>query len=799
MLRQDLKIALRLWRKRPLWAAAAVLTIALGTGMNVALFRMVWSVLLKPLPYQNSARLVQVWRVDEKADSAVFASDRHLPDSFTLERWRERSHSFENLAIYRAWMSTVTGGGDPERISSAVVSAEFFPALRVRALVGRTFSPAEVRPGSDSVVVLSYAYWQRHLGGDPSVLGRILVVDAQPVRVIGILPPDFRGIVVSPTREPQLYLPISKIATGSLRVSSGWVLGRLKPGVSRESARLELATLAREAALEHSQPVESNGVSISNLQDTVGGTLRPILLALFGATVCVLLIACANVANLLLSRTLERRRELSIRACLGATRGHIARQMLAEALLVAVSGGLLGLGAAWGLFRLMVALYPGVLPRVEEGGTFWIVLCFAMLLSTASAVISGVLPAWRATRECSYDALRAGRGSLGQGARRWANVLVAAQVGVTVVVLVAAGLLLKSFVLLRSLDVGFAHERILTAQVVLPESVYRTREEQTRFAREWVERLNAIPGVESAALTNSLPLAANLLMDIGLTIPGWSGMQKFGGRVITGAYFDCMGLRMKEGRPLTPADDNRKDVVVVNEAFARHFFGSRPVVGTVLGSGTEVLTIVGLVRDLRNIQLQRPPDPEVYLTFAAHPGIYLDTVLRVRGNPAGVLSAARTELRAINPGLVLAKVSTMEKILDSSVATPRFQAVLLGLFAVVALVLASIGTYAVIAQGVRSRTSEFGVRMALGARAWDVFRLVVGQGMRAPLVGLAAGILGALAAGSLLQGLLFGITPRDPLVFATVPIILALVALAACGVPARHAARVAPAEALRAE
>lgn len=795
-LRQDVRGCFRLWRKRPFVAAAALVTIALGTGMNVALFRVVWSALLKPLPYPGAAQLVQIRRADQAGGS--FSPDgRRLPDVLTIELWRTRNHSFDGLASYRPWRATVGSGGDPERTPAGFVSAEFFPILGVRARLGRTFRAAEVRSGTDGVVVLSDAYWKARFGGDGSLVGRSIVIDGQLCQVIGVLPADFRDVVTLGSNPPSLYLPISKIFEGPLKVSSAFVVGRLKSGVRPDSARAELAALARESERQPDKGVEGNGVNITRMQDEIGYAVRPALLAMFAATGCILLIACSNVANLLLSQAVGRRQELAIRAALGAGRMRLVRQLLTEALVLALAGTVLGLGAGWALSRSMIALYPGTLPRVAEGGAGGAVLWFAAIIATLSTAFFGILPAVLATRGGGDASLRVSRGWMGRGAGRWREALIGLQVALTATVLISAGLLLKSFALLRSVDLGFEHARLLTAQVVLPRD--RTPEECARFAGLWIDRLKSIPGVEQAAVTNSLPLAFNLLMEVQFAVPGQAEEPRAGARAVTGDYFDAMGLHMKEGRPLTVADDGRRDVVVVNESFVHRFLKSVPVTGTTIRFGPSAATIVGVVRDLRNLDLKRAAQPEIYMPFASLPRIYLDVVVRTAAPLSEITAAARAQLRALDPGLALAQVSTMDRILDDNIAKPRFQAVLLGVFAAVAAMLAAVGIYGVIVQGVRARTAEFGVRIALGATAPNVFWLVVKHGLRAPFIGLGIGLAGAWASGRLLESLLYGVTPNDPFVLAWSTAFVVVVCLISCGLPARQAGRTDAARALRDE
>jgi predicted permease len=680
-----------------------------------------------------------------------------------------------------------------------VVSAAFLPVLGAHFVLGRPFAAEEVHPGADDVVVLTYGYWTTRFGGDRNLIGNSVLVDGKQCRVVGILAADFRDLVTSGVNPPSVYLPISKVAKGPLQVSDGLVVGRLRNGAGIETARSELETLARQAAVGSEEGSKPQGVKITRLADEVGYAVRPALLALFAGTVCLLLIACTNVANLLLAQAIGRRHELTIRAAVGAGRMRLVRQLLTEALVLSFGGVLLGLGAAWALCRSMVALYPGTLPRMAEGGATGAVLLFAVTLATLSAAFFGVLPALLATSRPGDASWRTGRGGTVPSAGRWREALIGLQVATTATLLIGAGLLVKSFTTLRSVDLGFEPDHLFTAQVALPESRYSTGEDRTRFARLWVESLKRIPGARSAAVTNTLPLAFNLLTNVQFDVSGQSDEHRVGGRAVMGDYFEALGLRMKEGRALTAADDGRRDVVVVNESFVRSYLNSTPPLGAVLRFGPRPATVIGVVFDIHTLGLRRPALPEIYMPFVALPSPLVDVVVRSTVAPAEITAGARAELRQLDPGLALAQVSTMDRIVDGEFSQPRFQAALLGLFAAVAVVLATVGIYGIVVQGVRARRQEIGVRLALGATSPNVFWLVVKQGLRAPLIGLAIGLVVASLTGRVLQTLLFGVTPRDPLVFASAAVLLAVVCLSSCGLPARQACRTDAARALRDE
>jgi putative ABC transport system permease protein len=793
---QDLRHALRLWRKRPLVALTAILTIALGAGMNVAAFQMIWTVMLKPLPYADPGRLAQVWLSNDR-------DDRNPIDNALVEQWRQASHSFVRIAYYRPWRVTVATGGDPEWLPSALVSTGFFETLGTPILVGRAFLPEEVKEGNDNVILLHEDLWRSRFDADPAILGREIIVDGMLGRVVGIVPASFhaanlvQGVRVRGASqreanvEPQVYLPISRARIGGLHraLNTSFVIGRLRPGATPAEAAAELTSIAA--------PEKDRRLWVSPLQDEIGHQLRPALLALVAATGCVLLIACANLANLLLAQVVLRRRELAVRAALGAGRARVIRQLITEAAVLSVAGAAAGILAAQLISRIVTALYPGVIPRSAEAGSSFLVYAFALGLTLLSAMLAGVLPAWRVSGEANDEALRVGNLWMSRRSRRWADALVAVQVGLTAVVLVAAGLLVKSFVVLSDVDLGFQRNNILTASVDLPAARFETNQDRARFGAAWLERLNTIAGVSAAGISNSLPLRYTVLLSLTIHVPGKSGEQGAGGRAVGGAYFEAMGMHWVAGGPF---DEGRTDQVVVNEAFVRRYLEAVAPVGTVLGAGDKPLTITGVVNDVRHVGIAEAPEPEMFLPFAAFPLNPVDTVVRSSLPPGPLSAAMRRELRVVDPQLALGRIITMNDVIDDQLARPRFQAALLGLFAAVAMMLAAVGTYGVIAHSVRSRVPEFGLRRALGAATPDLLRLVFWNGMKAPLAGLAVGMLvAAFAVGRYLESLLYGITPRDPEVLLATSALLTLAALLACALPGLWASRVEPTQALRQE
>jgi putative ABC transport system permease protein len=804
---QDLRHALRVWRKRPLIALTAILTIALGAGMNVAVFEVIWNAMLKPLPYADSSRLVQVWMSDGR-------EERNAPRNTLIEQWREGSQMFTHLASYRPWRVTVASGGDPEQVFAAVVSPEFFETLGAPLLAGRAFLPEESREGADNVVLLREGYWRNRFDADSAMVGREITIDSMLSRVIGIVPDSFRaaalieGVLLGSRdrrgagSEPDIYLPLSRARVAGMRapVSTSYVIGRLHAAATAADATAELASITANdstAANNSSANEQTRRVWVSPLQAEIGHEIRPALFALAAATGCVLLIACANLANLLLSQAVLRRRELAVRAALGAGRARVVRQLLTEAAVLSLTGAAAGLAAAQMILQVVTALYPDAIPRSSEGGPPPAVHALALGVTLLCAMIFGVLPAWRATGEANDEALRVGSLWMSRGSRRWADGMVAVQLGLTAVVLIAAGLLLKSFVVLRDVDLGFARQHLITSTVNLPAAHYETRDDRARFGAEWLERLNAIPGVSAAAISNSLPLRYTLLLNVTVRVPGESKEQIVGGRAVGGAYFEAMGIEWVAGGPF---DEASEDQVVVNEAFVQRHLQGGAAVGINLGAGDKPLTITGVVKDVRHLGMREAASPEMFMPFARFPLNPVDTVVRSQLPPGQVAAAMRRQLQSVDPQLALGEIKMMSEVIDDQLARPRFQALLLALFAAAAMALAAVGAYGVIAHNVRSRVAEFGLRRALGAGTPELVRLVLWDGMKAPLLGLAVGLaIGAFAVGRYLETLLYGITPRDPAVLLLTGGLLALTALLACALPGRWAASVEPSQALRQE
>lgn len=774
---QDARLALGIWRRRPAVALTAILTLALGAGMNVAVFEVIWNVMLKPLPYAAPEELVQIWFDDGK-------EDHHSPPRPAVDKWRQ-SPAFESIAQFRAWRFTVIGLGDPEHVLAGIMSPEFFQTLGIPLAAGRTFNAGEYADGN--AVIVRESYLRRH----GLSLDQHMNVDGTLCRIVGVVADTFLASPLFPNTklgsEPDLYLPLDRGRVGGATdpFQSHFVIARLRRGVTLAAASQELLLLTKG--------VDTRRPWLISLHNEVGRSLRPALQALISATACILLIACANLANLLLAQAVGRRREIAVRIALGASRGRVVRQLLTEALVLSFAGGLAGILAASLMSSALIALYPDVIPRLKGEGSNWAIYAFALALPIASGLIFGALPAWRASRAD----VRVGSALMSQGTRRWANGLVAAQVALATVVLASAGLLVKSFINLRDVNTGLAPAQLITTSISLPPARYKTREDRARFAREWLDRLNAISGVQSCAVSNSLPIRYTGLLTLRVRIPGIVEEQDVGGRAVGGPYFSTMGMSWLAGGPF---DESRKDQFAVNEAFVRRYYSGRNAVGETLPLGGRNSVITGIVRDVRHVGLRQAPQPEIFLPYAAFPFDPVDTAIRTALPEAQITAALRRELKVLDSELVLGKVMTMNAVIEGELTRPRFHMWLLSLFAAVALALAAVGVYGVIAHQVRGRVPEFGLRRALGATSASLFALVLRDGLRAPLAGLALGAaIGWCAGGRFLETLLYGVTARDAVIYLTVVAALGATAVLACVIPGRFATKVEPAVALRSE
>jgi len=803
---RDLRYGIRLLLKNPGFSAVAIATLALGIGANTAIFSVVNGVLLRPLPYRDPDRVVLI--AEKTTYPTLSTSYQNYVD------WRDQSRSFEAMEATRASTITLTGVGDPERLNCRMATAGLFPMLGVGAQLGRTFLPEEDKANGAPVALLSYGLWQSRFGGSKDILGKPITLDSQPATVIGIMPAGFQ--VIQPA---DVYLPFTPWAV-TLPDDRNWhpgifPLARLKPGVSRAQARTEMIGITKR--LEAQYPLYNTGKSadVVGLQDQLVQSSRPALLLMLGAVSFVLLIACANVANLLLARAAGRGREVAIRSALGAGRGRMIRQLLTESVLLSAAGGLAGLFLAWlalgPLLQLAADSVPQGMPITVDG---WVLL-FTAAVSLLTGLFFGLVPALRTARLDLRETLNeGGRGATaGPGQQRLRGLLVASEIALAVLLLIGSGLLLRSFTRLQEVAPGFRPDHLLVADLPLSQTAYAQPARRFQFFDRLVERARALPGVRSAAAASFLPVSGGgwgIHFNIKRQPPkGPNDFTAAGYRAISAGYLETLGVPLMQGRLLTPADDeNARPVVVINATMLKTFFGNQNPLGKLMQLGAlpdeEVpwMEVVGVVGDVRP-GLGVDPQAEMYLPYRQAdkvlPVFQLTLVLRTAGDPLSVSSALRGALAEVDPDQPLVKVRTMEETMAGSVAPSRFRTWLIGIFAGLAVLLAAVGVHGVMSYTVTHRTSEIGVRVTLGAQPRDIFRAIMGEGMKFALLGVGCGLAGGLALSRLMESFLFGVSATDPMTFLGVPILLILVALVASFVPARRATRIDPMRALRYE
>ena len=792
--------------KRPGATLIALVTLALGIGVNTAIFSAVDSVLLRPLPFKDPERLVSIW---EQTPSLGIEQNQAAPANFF--DLRNQNQVFEALGAYGPLDFNLTGTGDPERLDGQLVSANVFSILGVAPALGRTFLSNEDQPGQEHVVVLSDALWQRRFNRDPSILNRNIALNGESFTVVGVMPRGF----FFPRREPELWVPWAMEpdqASGRGDHYLG-IVARLKPEVGLERANADLAAIGQRLSAEYPRTNEGLGFIARSLHRDYVGDLRLPMLILFGAVGLVLLIACANVANLLLAQATTRRKEIAIRIALGARRWTIVRQMLVESLLLACGGGLLGvLGAFWGVEALTKFL-PESLSKLQAVNIDARVLLFTLGVSVLTAIVFGGVPALLASRATpgatlSDVARDMAGGTSGRNVRR---VLVVSEVALAVVLLVSAGLLIRSFQLLRQVEPGFNPNNALTMRMVLPFPKYAKKEARSAFYDEVLRQVKEIPGVEAAGMITFRPLSFNG-MNFSFSVEGRAAPSDMNlpfalFRVVSPDYFSAMGIPLLRGRYFEAQDSpETMPVVVIDRRLAEQYWPNEDAIGKRLKVGpadspNAWLTVVGVVGDVRQTGLHEQK-LEFYVPYMQERRLFMaprDLVVRTKADPAVIAAAVRKAVWSVDKDQPVSNVRTLDEVFSAAISQERFQALMLGLSAALALVLACVGLYGVISYSVVQRTHEIGVRMALGAQPVDVLRLVIRQGMLLTFVGLIAGIVVGTFVTRVLTDMLFGVTPRDPLTFAGVPVLLLVVAFLACYIPARRATRIDPLVALRYE
>ena len=791
----DMRYGVRQLLKTPGFTTVAVLTLAFGVGATTAIFSVVNGVLLRPLPYPDPERLVRVLEVVPQYGQFAVAPANFLD-------WRQQNTVFERMAAYVGGTDTFTGGEGPERLPMTSVSWDIFELLGVAPAMGRSFRAEEDLPGRNNVVVISHGMWQRRFGADPSILGRSISLSGTPVTIVGVMPPDFDF----PSRQTEYWRPIAFNPSNATRGGHFIaVIARLKPGVSVQQAGAEMKTIAERLAVQYPQNSADESAETVLMHDLIVGPIRPMLLTLLAAVGVVVLIACANVANLLLVRASVREKEIAIRTAIGAGRARIMMQMLGESLVLALAGGLLGVGLAYAAISPLQTLSAGSIPRVTDVTIDRTVLAFAFGVSTLTGLLFGLAPAWQASRAGVGAVLKeGGRSSTSSGGRWLRNTLLVAEVALSLILLVGATLLLRSFANVINIDPGFRADNVLAFQVALPRASYPEEHQQIAFYDRLLDRLKGTAGVDKAGLIQTLPMRGGYVLSFAVqgrppAAPGEDPSANH--RVVTPDYFQALGIPLKRGRGFSDRDGEKAPMVaVVDEAFARrHFPGEDPIGrGIDIGNGTDgFYEIVGVVGDVHHGGLDAAPDPTMYVPYRQDVFSAMWVMVKTQGDPAPMAGAARLAVREVDRSLPAFSMTPLADVVSESVAQRRFSMLLLGLFAVVALFLAAVGLYGVVAYMVSQRTQEIGLRMAIGAQRRDVLRMVLGSGMKLATIGVVIGVAGALAMASFVASMLFGVTPFDPVSYGATAGVLLAVAAMACYVPARRAMMVDPLVALR--
>jgi putative ABC transport system permease protein len=800
MLVQDLRYSFRTLGKTPAFTAVIILTLALGIGGTTAIFSVVNVILLRPLPYVNPDQLVVVWGTQPRLNNAPVSA----PDFLDVKL---RNHVFEQMAAYQSRSFNLTGNSDATRLRGALVSTEILSLLGIKTALGRGFVPTEGRQGNNQVVILSYGLWQRSFGADPHLIGRALTLNGKEHIVVGILPADSQFLNWAELWVPLVFDGVqeSQRATHNLNV-----IARLKSGISLPQAQPEITAINNQLQQEHPETNTGLGMNLVPLREQIIGDIRPTLFVLLGVVSFVLLIACANVANLLLSKAAVRQKEISIRIALGAGRWRVIRQMLTESACLSLAGGILGLLIAFVSVKLLVAYGPGSIPRLKEISVDIGVLVFTLVLSLLTSVIFGVMPALQASRPNVNESLKEGGRSSSAGgifSQRQRILLLISEVALALVLSIGAGLMVRSFVSIQRVNPGFDPQHVLSMKITLPESKYPETQQRVIFYREILERVKTLPGVLSAGAITDLPLTgAGSSTSFSIKERASENQRPLTEyRVVTPDYFSTMRIPLLRGRYFNEADgEKHSGVTIINETMARRFFPGQDPLGNhlALSGPPDEREIVGVVADVKHNGLDTEVKPESYIPYYQTSPSYLHynsltLVARTAGDPENLINAVRSEVRGIDQDQPVYNIKPMEQVVFDSVGQRFFNMFLMTNFSIVALILAAIGIYGVIAYSVAQRTQEIGIRIALGAQQRDVLKLIVGKSMIQTLIGVAIGLVAAVALTRVMASLLYGVSALDPVTFAGVSMLLIIVALFASYFPARKAANINPIVGLR--
>ncbi len=798
---KDIRYGIRMLTKKPGFTLVAVITLALGIGANAAIFSVVNAVLLRPLPYKEPGRLMLI----RETKLPQFPEFSVSPGNFL--DWKAQNTVFERLVAMNGSSFNLIGTGDPERLRGTLVTDGFFATFGATPQLGRDFLPEEDQPGRNFVVVLSNGFWQRRFGGDPKIVNQTITLNGQSYTVIGVMPASFRY----GGRDVDLWTPIAFTAQQAQNHGGHYlqVVGRLKPGVSVEQARTEMVAIAGRLATQYPDANTGWSVKLGPMLEFAVRDIKPALLVLLAAVAFVLLIACANVANLLLARAAGRQKEIAIRTAMGAGRWRIVRQLLTESVLLSLTGGLVGLLLAkWGM-DLLLKLAPQNLPRMSDVSLDGRALGFTAAITLLTGIVFGLVPALQSSKPNLNEVMKdAGRGSTEGGRRQLIrSSLVVLEVASALVLLVGAGLMIKSFWKLQQVDPGFKPDNALTASVTLPRRKYPEADKQAAFFKQLIENVATLPGVKAVGAGNVIPLSDDDYV-LGFVIDGRPPLppgssQSTNYYAVSADYFKAMGIPLLRGRVFT--DQDTKDttrVAVINETMAKKFFPDEDPIGKrihVTNGPTTFREIVGIVGDVKHYGLDQTTTLQTYEPYMQRPDTYMSLVVRTAGDPTSLSSAIRNEVLKLDKEQPVSTITTLDKLVSTSIAQQKFSMLLLGVFAAVAMLLAAIGIYGVLSYAVTQRTHEIGIRMALGAGRRDVLRLVVGHGMILAGIGVALGLGAAFLLTRLMSTLLFNVNATDPLTFGVIALLLASIALLACWIPARRATKVDPMIALRYE